>query len=170
MAEVNYSIYCLYTLDNEIYIGLSKNPQARIEQHGRKSCNFRLRELFESGSKEIFSAILHSGLTQQKASQLEKVLIKKYKEDLEYTILNVQSGGIRGGAKIEKSPKIPKINRKHLTAETIVKIRKKYSRFRQPINFEVECLQYNIGAKYLKRILKGQVRINVAGPLLGKDY
>lgn len=165
-----YSIYCLYTNDNEIYIGLSKNPRARIEQHCRKSCNFRLRELFESGSKQIFSTILHSGLTQQEASQLEKVLIKKYRDDPDYTILNVQSGGIRGNAKIEKSPKIPKVRSKHLTADEIVKLRLRFRALKQPFNYKELAKEYNIAASYLKRILKGQVRRNVAGPLLGKDY
>jgi predicted GIY-YIG superfamily endonuclease len=170
MDEVTYSIYCLYTVDNDIYIGLSKNPRLRIDQHFRKSCNFRLRELIENGSKEIFSEILHSGLTQQEASQLEKVLIKKYKQDPEYRILNVQSGGIRGNAKIEKSPKISKPNTKVLSDNDIVLLREKYSKFKKHIKFAKECKQYNLTKSYFTKILRGMARHNVGGPLLGKDY
>lgn len=100
MVEIrNYHIYCLYTDDNEIYIGLSNNPRGRIEQHSRKSCNYRLRQLFESGIKEIFVTILHSGLTRKEAGQLEKTLIKKYRHDPDYRIMNVQSGGIKEDTK-----------------------------------------------------------------------
>lgn len=172
MVKVNiYSIYCLYTKDNEIYIGLSKNPWVRIEQHKRKSCNYRLRELFECNDKEIFSEILHTGLTQDQASQLEKILIAKYRNDPDYTILNIQSGGIRGNAKVEKSPKILENKcRKHLTPEDVVRLRYKYFAISKPIKFAEECKQYNIDKSYFVKILRGKARRNLAGPILGKDY
>jgi predicted GIY-YIG superfamily endonuclease len=170
MGKVNYSIYCLYTMNNDIYIGLSKNSRLRIEQHFRKSCNFRLRELIDAGRTEVFSEVLHSGLTQQEASNLEKVLIKKYREDPDYKILNVQSGGIRGGAKIEKSPKISKVNTKHLSDNEIIALRQKYYIANKPIKFIEECKQYNIAKSYFVKILRGKARRNLAGPILGKDY
>jgi predicted GIY-YIG superfamily endonuclease len=173
VAEIRYFIYCIYTNDNEIYIGLSKNPWLRIQQHKKKSCNFRLRKLFDEARKKVYSSILHSNLTEEEASQLEKKLIKQYRNDPNYTILNIQSGGIRGGAKITKQPKIERPlsqNSKHLSDEDVVKMRYRYSTFKTPIDFRKECKSYGISHSYFRKLLKGQARHRLAGPRLGKEY
>jgi predicted GIY-YIG superfamily endonuclease len=171
MAEITYSIYCLYTDANEIYIGMSKNPRLRVHQHRYKSCNYRLRKLMENPNVVIHSQILHTDLSRDEADKLEKSLIRIYKADPEYTILNIQSGGIRGNAKTTKSQEISKIkNSKHHTDDDVLKMRRKYSQYKSKIDPKWECLKYNMGWKYFMNILKGTARQKVAGPILGKDY
>ncbi len=169
MVKITYSIYSFYTLDNKIYIGMTgKNPEVRIQQHKYRSCNFRLQKLLDDPNTQIFSEVLYTGLKQEEASLLEKKLIKQYRDNPNYQILNIQSGGLRGNNKIVKVPKISKSSR--LSDDDIKRMRLKFSRRKYKINADLESKKYNICKKYFMAILRGTARQRAEGPLLERDY
>lgn len=173
MADVSYSIYCVYTTDNKIYIGLSKNPQLRLHQHWYKSSNKRLRALVDDPSVQLFSRILRNNLTLKEANELEKAYIKRYRDDPKYTVLNILSGGRAINAnerKVEKISKQKKLATAKLSDNEIVEMRIKYSLFQRKFKTGDECKKYGLSREYFRKVLKGEERKNLSGPLLGKDY
>ena len=169
--KVRYSIYCIYTADNKIYIGLSKNPQLRIHQHWRKSSNERLRTLIDDPSVDLYSKIFRDNLTLKEANELEKMYIARYRNYSKYTVLNILSGGRAietKNIKIEKFSEVRKSTR--LTDEEIIKMIYKYSRFGKRFKTSHECKQYGISVNYFRKILRGNTKKHLPGPLLGKDY
>jgi hypothetical protein len=111
---------------------------------------------------------LYTNLTFEKAVELEKKLIFKYRADPLYECLNIQPGGMAKNTKIIKSSKISKS--KKLTDDEIIKIRHKYKSYGSKFKISKECLEYNLSAGYFAKILRGNVKKHIAGPLLGKDY
>lgn len=61
-------------------------------------------------------------------------------------------------------------NNKRLSDEDVLSIRIKHSRIGKKFIMRTGAAEYNISREYFARILKGEVRPNVGGPLLGKDY
>jgi hypothetical protein len=113
--------------------------------------------------------ILYKDLTQDEANKLEKKLIKRFRNDPNYRILNIQSGGLRGNNKKLSPPKISKPSSQYSDDE-IKRIRLKFSRRKYKINPDLEARKHGLCKKYFMSILRGTARYKAGGPLLGKDY
>lgn len=169
VEKITYSIYCIYTSNSDIYIGMSKHPYQRFEEHKKRTCNYRLKALFDRVDIKIYFKILYENLAQKEASDLEKHLIKYYRNKPNYNVLNIQSGGIRGNAKTLPKPRISTAT-KHLSDDQIIQMRYKYSTFKGKFNKITESKLYNIHPNYFMKILRGKARSKLPGPILGKEY
>jgi predicted GIY-YIG superfamily endonuclease len=170
MVETNYGVYCLYTDDNKIYVGLSQNPRVRLYQHFRKTHNLRLKALLDDPNTKVHGKILRSNLTYKEAYELEKQYIKRYQDDSNYTVLNINCGGSKENINFLKPEKFPKRRcREKYTDSDIEQIRKICSKYRTIIA-SVDCKKFGLSRKYFLEILRGKQRSKAGGPLLGKDY
>lgn len=83
------TLYAIEFGDNSVYVGISRNPEARHIQHQKKSCNSEVRKRI---GKIHYRFVIDQTITLKEELSKENILMEKYKSK-GFLVLNKRSGG-----------------------------------------------------------------------------
>lgn len=148
MGIKEYLVYIAYTVENEVYIGITKEPNIRWNNHIRNSSNKNIKTLISIGREFLFEA-LHKDLTLSEASTLEELEINNY-EKMGSSILNIRRGVLSSRDKIVN-------NESHLktllTLDQVHAIRDLWNSSRGTLNQTDLANKYNVSLSTIHNII-----------------
>lgn len=110
-----YTVYChTNKLNGKRYVGITKKKPERRWQNGTAYAHneYFYNAILKHGWEEFSHEILFTGLTKQKAEQIEKRLIKKWELTNRSRGYNIESGGNLGKEVSEETKKKQSVSAK----------------------------------------------------------
>lgn len=93
---LNRYIYAIEFSDKSVYVGLSFDPELRLDQHLRR--NKKIKKKLEDNDLYL---VVFDGLYGLKEARVEEELTLSYYKDLGWEVLNVAKAGALGGGRVK---------------------------------------------------------------------